>query len=100
MSRSRLKTIPPPAATSRRAGVTRGEDWEKKLLASHRVVERVRRDFEATRVLCRQQREMIAEQRKLLRDLEHSYAFAFCERTATSEAEAARQLGEDADAGE
>jgi hypothetical protein len=98
MPRSRLKTIPSPAATSRRAGVTRDEDWERKLLASHRVVERVRRDFEATRALCRQQREMIAEQRKLLRDLEHSYAFAFCDRTDAPEA--ARQFGEDADAGE
>ena len=100
MPRSRLKTIPSPAATSRRAGVTRGEDWEQKLLASHRVVERVRRDFEATRVLCKLQREMIAEQRKLLRDLERSYAFAFCDRPVATEAEAARQFGEDADAGE
>jgi hypothetical protein len=98
MPRSRLKTIPAPAATSRRAGVTRDEDWEKKLLASHRVVERVRKDFEATRVLCKLQREMIAEQRKLLRDLERSHAFAFCDHTAAPEA--ARQFGEDADAGE
>lgn len=97
MSRFRPKTIPPPAASSR-AGGTRDEDWEKKLLASHRVVERVRRDFEATRVLCKLQREMIAEQRKLLRDLERSHAFAFCDRPA--EAEVNPHLREDADAGE
>lgn len=96
----RKKTNLFSVSANRRADVTGDEAWKKELLASRRFVERVRKDFDATRGLCKRQREMIAEQRRLLEELDRSYAFAFCERPAAEEAEAAHHFGEDANAGE
>jgi hypothetical protein len=77
-----------------------GATMNEHLRRTFRMVKRIRQDYEATRLLCQRQREMMAAQREFLKALNQSYAFMLCENPAQEEPAADRPLEEELHAGE